>query len=113
MDKGVLLVLLCLQVFLLTSAFSSADAAVLRRDDQEQLLADQEVLLLNREKSEQKPKQSGCWQKPGGCSAIESLDLPDPSPTIKLLPKRSGCWRMPGGCSVFGKVRPPTSPLDD
>ncbi|XP_077955648.1 uncharacterized protein LOC144405524 isoform X2 [Gasterosteus aculeatus] len=112
MDKGVLLVLLCLQVFLLTSAFSSADAAVLRRDDQEQLLADQEVLLLNREKSEQKPKQSGCWQKPGGCSAIESLDLPDPSPTI-LLPKRSGCWRMPGGCSVFGKVRPPTSPLDD
>ncbi|XP_077955644.1 uncharacterized protein LOC144405523 isoform X2 [Gasterosteus aculeatus] len=73
MDKGVLLVLLCLQVFLLISAFSSADAAVLRRDDQEQLLADQELLA----------KRSGCWRRPGGCSIFGKVHPPTSPPMIK------------------------------
>ncbi|KAL6103993.1 uncharacterized protein ACO6RY_13816 [Pungitius sinensis] len=85
MDKGVLLVLLCLQVFLLISAFSSADAAVLRRDDQEQLLSAQvkEVLLPNRGPVGQKgnPRRSGCWGRTGGCSGIESFELSIPLPT--------------------------------
>ncbi|XP_049454872.1 uncharacterized protein LOC125902503 isoform X18 [Epinephelus fuscoguttatus] len=34
MDKSVLLVLLCLQVFLLITAFTSTDAAAVVRDDQ-------------------------------------------------------------------------------
>ena len=41
MDRGVLLVLLCLQAFLLITAFTSTDAAALVKDDQQQQSTDQ------------------------------------------------------------------------
>ncbi|KAM8850665.1 uncharacterized protein AB9W97_021745 isoform 2-T2 [Spinachia spinachia] len=87
MKTSVLLVPLCVQVLLLISAFSPADAAVLRRDDQEaasaeaallrrddeqQLLPDQEVLLPNggKVKQEERPRRPGCWRRFGSCSVF-------------------------------------------
>ncbi|KAF1383666.1 hypothetical protein PFLUV_G00134220 [Perca fluviatilis] len=65
MDRSVLLVLWCLQAFLLIASFTSTDAAALVRDDHQQ----QSIDLVAREEkkpgSKKRKKQCGWYH--GGC----------------------------------------------
>ncbi|TKS79612.1 hypothetical protein D9C73_014158 [Collichthys lucidus] len=72
MDKSLLLVLFCLQAFLLITAFTYTDAAALGKDGTLRLA------MLQRRPPAKKVFHSirmTCWEKPGGCSAF---DMPAP-----------------------------------
>ncbi|XP_054452643.1 uncharacterized protein LOC129089269 isoform X1 [Anoplopoma fimbria] len=86
MDKSVLLVLFCLQVFLLITAFTSADAATLGVDDR-------------RQQSPNRPNPT----KGGSLVELKERGRPDE----RRFP---GCLRKDGGCSIFGKVKPKDQP---
>ncbi|XP_049454865.1 semaphorin-4G-like isoform X12 [Epinephelus fuscoguttatus] len=104
MDKSVLLVLLCLQVFLLITAFTSTDAAAVERDDQ--LPPDQvERRIGNRRK---RYFQAGSYSGGTGL-AMKTVPqgLPGPYP-----PRHDGyfmCGYYAGGC-VIGQASKPSPP---
>ncbi|KAM9350128.1 uncharacterized protein ABDE67_009849 isoform 1-T2 [Symphorus nematophorus] len=68
MDRTVLLVLLCLQVFLLITAFTSIDATTVWRDDQQQQspYLEEEIHVNPREPSGRRGIFRKCGYRPGG-----------------------------------------------
>ncbi|XP_078028948.1 uncharacterized protein LOC144464994 [Epinephelus lanceolatus] len=102
MDKSVLLVLLCLQVFLLITAFTSTDAAAVVRDDQ--LPPDQvERRIVNRRK---RYFQGGSY--PGGTGlAIKTVPQGLPGPHPLTHDGYFMCGHFAGGC-VIGQAGKPT-----
>ncbi|KAL3055411.1 hypothetical protein OYC64_018152 [Pagothenia borchgrevinki] len=72
MEKGALLLLLCLQAFLLITTLPSSDAAALLRQDltPPDCRVDVDLTALERLKIRRpKRRRSGCWWKRGPCSA--------------------------------------------
>ncbi|CAK6957680.1 uncharacterized protein LOC125902503 isoform X18 [Scomber scombrus] len=66
MDKSVLLVLLCLQAFLLTTAFTSADTdavALVRNDHQPSPDQADEISVQYREQKRQRKRRYLQWRK--------------------------------------------------
>ncbi|XP_044223500.1 uncharacterized protein LOC122993417 isoform X3 [Thunnus albacares] len=105
MDRGVLLVLLCLQAFLLITAFTSTDAATLVKDDQQQ----QSTELVKRFRLPKHPaeevvlKTRGCADLPGGCGfLVKRFRLPK-NPAEEVVLKKRGCADLPGGCGFLVK----------
>ncbi|XP_078120289.1 uncharacterized protein LOC144526599 isoform X1 [Sander vitreus] len=99
MYKSVLLVLLGLQVFLLITSFTSADAAALvpvdqRQQDSPDLLEGVSVHERERRRQRNKRQASNCRLRPGACSSIGRIDLngkdkkipntPNPPPLLAL-----------------------------
>ncbi|MED6245949.1 hypothetical protein ATANTOWER_010695 [Ataeniobius toweri] len=84
MDKVLLLGLLCLQVFLLTTAFTSTEKAVLRTDDLHQQLADLVVKDKGTERMKPRPRR-GCGWRAGSCNALRVI--PTKKTTKASLPK--------------------------
>ncbi|KAM7400348.1 hypothetical protein PAMA_004845 [Pampus argenteus] len=66
MDKSVLLVLLCLQAFLLITAFTSTDAGALVTDDQQQKSIDLEG-TAEKEIGKLIRTRRSCFRRLGGC----------------------------------------------
>ncbi|KAM7379556.1 hypothetical protein PAMP_005102 [Pampus punctatissimus] len=66
MDKSVLLVLMCLQAFLLITAFTSTDAGALVTDDQQQKSIDLEE-TAEKEIGKLIRTRRSCFRSPGGC----------------------------------------------
>ncbi|KAF1383665.1 hypothetical protein PFLUV_G00134210 [Perca fluviatilis] len=80
MYKSVLLVLLCVQVFLLITSFTSTDAAALVTEDQQQqqqespdLLAGVSVHDRERRRQRSKRRALNCRFRPGGCSVFGKI----------------------------------------
>ncbi|GAA6235987.1 uncharacterized protein LOC122993417 isoform X1 [Lates japonicus] len=69
MEKSLLLVVLCLQAFLLITAFTSTDAAALVKDDNQQ---QSPVLVEGTNKPEpvSRTTKFQCSLLPGGCGAM-------------------------------------------
>ncbi|KAK5889274.1 hypothetical protein CesoFtcFv8_015291 [Champsocephalus esox] len=78
MDKGALLMLLCLQAFLLITTVPSSEAAALLREDLTPPDRRVDLTALERLKIRPPGRQwSGCWWNPGACSAeVKPTDKP-------------------------------------
>ncbi|MEQ2231304.1 hypothetical protein ILYODFUR_038160 [Ilyodon furcidens] len=83
MDKVLLLGLLCLQVFLLTTAFTSSEKAALRPDDLHRQLTDLVAKHKGTERIKPHP-QRGCGWRAGSCNAFKVI--PTNKPTKASLP---------------------------
>ncbi|CAK6957681.1 uncharacterized protein LOC122993417 isoform X2 [Scomber scombrus] len=79
MDKSVLLVLFCLQAFLLITAFTSTDAANLVTDDQQLTFPGQVRRSTDGPLRDDRQQQQssiveitkrGCRMRPGGCGSL-------------------------------------------
>ncbi|AWP03831.1 Hypothetical protein SMAX5B_006075 [Scophthalmus maximus] len=81
MDKRLLLVMLCLQVFLLITTFTSTDAAALEKDDRLQPIDEKGTV---EEAGESKIRNwLGCWNKPGGCGILPRHFIQATTPASK------------------------------
>ncbi|AWP03829.1 Hypothetical protein SMAX5B_006075 [Scophthalmus maximus] len=78
MDKRLLLVMLCLQVFLLITTFTSTDAAALEKDDRLQPI-DEKGTVEDAGKSKIRIRL-GCWSTPGGCGILPRPPPPETNP---------------------------------
>ncbi|TMS09584.1 hypothetical protein E3U43_002243 [Larimichthys crocea] len=81
MDKSLLLVLFCLQAFLLITAFTYTDAATLGKDG-----TLRPAMRRPPVKKVKMPYWMTCWKKPGGCSAFK---VPPPVTHKPIKPEAS------------------------
>ncbi|KAJ4936387.1 hypothetical protein JOQ06_000981, partial [Pogonophryne albipinna] len=71
MDKGALLMLLCLQAFLLITTVPSSEAAALLREDLTPPDRRVDLTALERLKIRRPKRGSGCWGRAGACSGFK------------------------------------------
>ncbi|XP_008284982.1 uncharacterized protein LOC103360850 isoform X2 [Stegastes partitus] len=101
MGKVLLLVLLCLQVVLLTTAFTAAHEAALLRDDQDQLQQLSDLIRSLQQVNETEGAESKirvrrfCGRKRGGCSSFRR-----PPPTLPSLIKIKSEPEKPSGVKL-------------
>ncbi|KAI9544486.1 hypothetical protein NQZ68_001359 [Dissostichus eleginoides] len=93
MDKGALLMLLCLQAFLLITTLPSSEAAALLREDLTPPDPRLDLTALERLKIRQRfRRRSGCWGRPGACSAWLKQKVVKGQRPQPFLPSTAGCF---------------------
>ncbi|MED6288839.1 hypothetical protein CHARACLAT_030397 [Characodon lateralis] len=84
MDRSVLLLLFSLQMFLLITAFSSADAAVLVTSDLQKQQTSDLGTITDVRRQRAKGQRYGCGNFIGGCSVITAVESTHP-PALKAV----------------------------